>query len=550
MPPSLPVSVPAKQPPRPPIRPRALPPPPHTQIEIFDLGGSTSVRRIWKSYFSEVHAVLYVVDAADGARFEESMTALHDSLKLAHLADKPVVVYANKQDLPMAASAVEVATALALDALPGGRFNVLGCSARVAEGKQADPRVRDGLRWVVSQVNAVYAPLSARVAAESAVVKEEEARKKKEREELARKMKEERLRRQEAAEAAAAADAAAAEPASEPYVAARNAERGAPEAPNPAFGATNLPNQVESPGPKPPAPTDAVLPPGSPMGMRTFSDLRRTAGDAATAVPRGLPPVARQLLPNNDDASAHGPAAGTALPALAQPTWGDLRPEVPPVWGDLRPEAPSAQLPREAEGVAPAALHKNEFASTGASGWDHAAATAAGPSPAALLVPEPSRPREVRVTVSADDHNGASGDDGYGGGYGGSGDGSEPRGGDEWGMESTRDPSRPPPQSPGGVSSLTTPGSMLYPHANDALYACTDDGDDDDGATALPRGGLQLPAIATAATAIGGGAADDAGGTPSAKDGPETADGSPGPVLLHNKVRPVSSRNKEDGEKV
>ena len=41
--------------------------------------------------------VVYVVDAADPQRFEESCKALADVLSEAHLTDKPILVLANKQ---------------------------------------------------------------------------------------------------------------------------------------------------------------------------------------------------------------------------------------------------------------------------------------------------------------------------------------------------------------------------------------------------------------------------------------------------------------------
>ncbi len=67
------------------------------KVEIFDLGGSKNIRRIWKTYLSEVHGVIYVVDASDQTRFEESSKALEEALGQAHLHDKPILVFANKQ---------------------------------------------------------------------------------------------------------------------------------------------------------------------------------------------------------------------------------------------------------------------------------------------------------------------------------------------------------------------------------------------------------------------------------------------------------------------
>lgn len=41
-------------------------------VTLYDLGGGTKIRGIWKNYLAEVHGIIYVVDASDPARVEES----------------------------------------------------------------------------------------------------------------------------------------------------------------------------------------------------------------------------------------------------------------------------------------------------------------------------------------------------------------------------------------------------------------------------------------------------------------------------------------------
>ncbi|GFR50683.1 hypothetical protein Agub_g12935, partial [Astrephomene gubernaculifera] len=165
------------------------------KIEVFDLGGSKTIRSVWKKYLAEVHAIVYVVDAADPQRFEESRKTIQDVLDNQYMLDKPILIFANKQDLPTAASAAEVIKGLGM-ATCRNNHNVVPCTAKTPAGQPIDQRLREGLRWAVSCVDREYGRLDARVQTEAEAVRQEEARKKKERDERLKRQREERLRLQ------------------------------------------------------------------------------------------------------------------------------------------------------------------------------------------------------------------------------------------------------------------------------------------------------------------------------------------------------------------
>ncbi len=165
------------------------------KIEVFDLGGGKSIRSVWKKYLAEVHAIVYVVDAADSQRFEESKKTLVEVLESQYMRDKPIVVFANKQDLPTAATAAEIVKSLGLASCKNS-YNVFACTAKVPAGQPVDARLREGLRWLIGSVDREFSRLDPRVQAEAEEVRQEEARKKKEREERLRRQREERLRQQ------------------------------------------------------------------------------------------------------------------------------------------------------------------------------------------------------------------------------------------------------------------------------------------------------------------------------------------------------------------
>ena len=75
------------------------------KLKVFDLGGSENFRSVWKRYFAEIWGFIYVVDAADPDRFEESKAQLKEMVEHKMLKNKPLIFVANKQDKPNAVPA-------------------------------------------------------------------------------------------------------------------------------------------------------------------------------------------------------------------------------------------------------------------------------------------------------------------------------------------------------------------------------------------------------------------------------------------------------------
>lgn len=115
-----------------------------TKIVFWDLGGQVGLRTIWEKYYEEAHAVIYVIDAACPSRFEDSKSALEKLLRHEDLIGAPVLILANKQDLPGAASAEEVARYLDLKELDDRNYMFEGISAHEGIG------VKVAIDWLVS----------------------------------------------------------------------------------------------------------------------------------------------------------------------------------------------------------------------------------------------------------------------------------------------------------------------------------------------------------------------------------------------------------------
>jgi len=68
-------------------------------IKVWDIGGQPRFRSMWERYCRGVHAIVYMVDAADPDKIEASRNEFHNLLDKPQLASIPVLVLANKRDI-------------------------------------------------------------------------------------------------------------------------------------------------------------------------------------------------------------------------------------------------------------------------------------------------------------------------------------------------------------------------------------------------------------------------------------------------------------------
>nr|QXF29017.1 Arf1b [Vischeria sp. CAUP Q 202] len=84
------------------------------RLTMWDVGGQTKIRRLWRYYYQGTHALIFVVDSSDIARLEEAREELELLLSEAQLNEAVLLVYANKADIQGSMSACEVAKGLGL----------------------------------------------------------------------------------------------------------------------------------------------------------------------------------------------------------------------------------------------------------------------------------------------------------------------------------------------------------------------------------------------------------------------------------------------------
>ena len=66
---------------------------------MWDVGGQEKIRLLWRYYFYDTDAIIFVVDSNDNDRIEEACEELHKLLSDELLRDSILLVFANKQDL-------------------------------------------------------------------------------------------------------------------------------------------------------------------------------------------------------------------------------------------------------------------------------------------------------------------------------------------------------------------------------------------------------------------------------------------------------------------
>ena len=84
---------------------------------MWDVGGQDKLRPLWRSYTRCTDGIIFVVDSTKVDRLEEAKLELFKICKTDKQSQIPVLILANKQDLPVAIDADKVEASLGLKEL-------------------------------------------------------------------------------------------------------------------------------------------------------------------------------------------------------------------------------------------------------------------------------------------------------------------------------------------------------------------------------------------------------------------------------------------------
>ncbi|KAJ6231523.1 adp-ribosylation factor 4b-related [Anaeramoeba flamelloides] len=110
----------------------------------WDIGGQEKIRQLWRYYYQNSDALIYLIDSND--RDEKRINEAHDELWKMLGEDElngiPVLIYANKQDLPRSMDAIEISKQLNLSTIRDRKWYIQPCTAITGEG------IYEGLEWL------------------------------------------------------------------------------------------------------------------------------------------------------------------------------------------------------------------------------------------------------------------------------------------------------------------------------------------------------------------------------------------------------------------
>ncbi|XP_063626039.1 ADP-ribosylation factor 4-like [Cydia splendana] len=114
--------------------------------ELWDIGGGDKITPLWNQYFQNTKAIIFVVDSTDKERLDVVEQELYRLLTEKELEHCPILVLANKQDLPDAISVDELKIALKLDQWKHRTIHVQSAVANKGTG------VTEGFDWLCSEL--------------------------------------------------------------------------------------------------------------------------------------------------------------------------------------------------------------------------------------------------------------------------------------------------------------------------------------------------------------------------------------------------------------
>lgn len=113
----------------------------------WDVGGRDKIRPLYRHYFANTQALIYVIDSNDRERVKSAGEELASMLREDELREAVLVVLANKQDLENAMSVDEVSKSIEFDGIRLRKKTILGTCATSGEG------LHEAFEWMARAIS-------------------------------------------------------------------------------------------------------------------------------------------------------------------------------------------------------------------------------------------------------------------------------------------------------------------------------------------------------------------------------------------------------------
>ena len=116
-------------------------------MQIWDIGSQDKIRKLWKYYYNNSEALIFVVDSNDISRIDEAKEVLQATLEDDEMRNTALLVYANSQDLPDAIKQDELSRKLCLDKIRNRAWHIQGTCSAIGDG------MYEALSWLGQEPN-------------------------------------------------------------------------------------------------------------------------------------------------------------------------------------------------------------------------------------------------------------------------------------------------------------------------------------------------------------------------------------------------------------
>lgn len=121
----------------------------NVKFGIWDVGGQDKIRPLWRHYYTGTQGLIFVIDSSDRERIDEAKQELYKIAMDRGMSEVPILIFANKQDMPNSMKPQEIQQRLELShgPLEHRHWVVQPTTAVNGDG------IYEGLSWLMTFVH-------------------------------------------------------------------------------------------------------------------------------------------------------------------------------------------------------------------------------------------------------------------------------------------------------------------------------------------------------------------------------------------------------------